>query len=344
MELPLKLITMGTTGLEFDDGQGFGFDSQALGFPPSSAHSFSSASSSGPYTPTSGRSTPRNADSVDFSSSFASSVDPFSFDLTPPSSASISTFFPVEWKTGDACDFFQTGLPITPSRSHMELSGLPYNNYDNQYTPAQPFDLYPFANGLGPSPLPPTPVQVVQVKQEWDQWSNWDHVQESPISFEELGGFEKHGMTDLVGAVGRRLFTDTVKEKTTALQRVQNDSSLRARKRARPEKLMNVPFKKEGKNENFCHYPGCDRKYKKKEHLKRHVDSAHKEAKHECSFCGRIFNRTDNRKQHLLLHSVDRKSGRVRFEEGAAEKLEAEMKQTKPRRGTKAKARAAACS
>jgi len=271
---------------DFGDAEGFSFDSHVMGYPPSSTSSFSSDASFGPYTPTSGRSTPPGCDGMNIDTSFTSSVDPFSFDLTPPSSA-MSAYFQIDMKPEDSCGFFQPRLLATPSRSQLGLSSLPYGSEANPHTPSQSLDFCTFATALDPSPLPLTPMRSAQVGESWETWAMWAQP-ESPISFEkQQSPFQhptavKHERKTPLSFVpddfSRRRLFDTAKERTTALQHIQQESPMR--ERVRPTKkepkivmMDGLPVEKISDDKFFCNWVGCTKRFQKKEHLVRHISS-----------------------------------------------------------------------
>lgn len=54
-----------------------------------------------------------------------------------------------------------------------------------------------------------------------------------------------------------------------------------------------------------CDY--CGRRFKRQEHLKRHIRSLHLNNKpYDCKFCDKKFSRSDNFNQHLKIHKTDR--------------------------------------
>jgi zinc finger protein BrlA len=67
-----------------------------------------------------------------------------------------------------------------------------------------------------------------------------------------------------------------------------------------------------------CPWEGCNRRFRRQEHLKRHERTHTKEDLFECEFCGKYFNRTDNLKDHILRHTLPyKKSSRTTFYPGA---------------------------
>ncbi|CAK7219442.1 hypothetical protein SCUCBS95973_003823 [Sporothrix curviconia] len=78
-----------------------------------------------------------------------------------------------------------------------------------------------------------------------------------------------------------------------------------------------------------CLVPGCpSRPFKRSEHLKRHVTTHHENKdSFPCEFCGRHFNRKDNWRSHLKLHTVTRgKNARTDYYPAAVRIYEHEMK------------------
>jgi hypothetical protein len=271
------------------------FESLSLAYPPSSSHSFSSASSSfGVFTPTSGRSTSpnSNSESLNFATSFGSAVDTFSYDLTPPSSA-ISPYFEADVRYEDPCVLYQSRPPVTPSRSQPEFTNHLLSNYSQQ-TPAQVTSFFSFGAELAPSPIPPTPLHESQFGQSWDTWSTAWPLTDSPIDFVKK---EEDSPIDFVKKEedspypsfsapahhGRRLFDDPAKKKTTALRKAQLRGSPAStggiRKRTKPstpptKALANgleVPVAE--CNKVKCDWDGCDLVFKKKEHMVRHKNA-----------------------------------------------------------------------
>lgn len=76
-------------------------------------------------------------------------------------------------------------------------------------------------------------------------------------------------------------------------------------------KVMGVPQKTRGRKPSLvpdlskqfgCEF--CDRRFKRQEHLKRHVRSLHMgEKPFECHICNKSFSRSDNLNQHIKTHS-----------------------------------------
>ena len=52
-----------------------------------------------------------------------------------------------------------------------------------------------------------------------------------------------------------------------------------------------------------CSYPNCDSRFKRYEHLKRHLRTHTRERPYVCSKCTRSFSRQDNLTSHARTHS-----------------------------------------
>jgi zinc finger protein BrlA len=65
----------------------------------------------------------------------------------------------------------------------------------------------------------------------------------------------------------------------------------------------------------LCTWDGCPKKFARKEHLRRHEKDCHICSESpECEFCGKVFNRKDNLKQHIKIHSApEKKASRTRY-------------------------------
>ncbi len=67
-----------------------------------------------------------------------------------------------------------------------------------------------------------------------------------------------------------------------------------------------------------CTWEGCDGRFRRQEHLKRHERTHTRKDLFLCEFCEKKFNRTDNLKDHILRHTLpNKKSSRTDFYPGA---------------------------
>ncbi|EXA29401.1 hypothetical protein FOVG_19116 [Fusarium oxysporum f. sp. pisi HDV247] len=131
----------------------------------------------------------------------------------------------------------------------------------------------------------------------------------------------------------RRMMVNEIQRKTAELQHAQ---IRRTRKRsAKPDSVPVDPVW------SSCDYPGCDKAYRRKEHLKRHKQIFHGEGpnRFSCEFCGKDqFNRRDNLNNHRKLHARPNNRNRgVEFVADAVLVIEQEKRSRRRRAPPKAK-------
>ncbi|KAK0658289.1 hypothetical protein QBC41DRAFT_57015 [Cercophora samala] len=317
-------------------------------FSPSGSSFSLSSSSYGPHTPTSGRSTPPRH-SFDYASSFSSSIDGHSIELTPPSSAT-NSYFPFAFKGDGVSDFSQPGFPLTPSRSQLSFSGFSHNGYGVQLSPSQHVEYF-CGDNLFQQPAVVSPQQQLPSSNGLENW-RWPQDSHSPISFGEHTPkrpsvmvrhpplkFEDEG--DDINMRNKYIKENLSVEPSTVgllpspLHRVKDDSpppprQRHARMRAPKEAVNDV----EPKATHRCIVPGCSYgPYRRNEHLKRHLKNEHgiggEKEGYLCEFCPpekskdgqpKRFNRKDNWLQHIKLHMKNKsKNSRTEHNPGAIE-------------------------
>jgi len=88
----------------------------------------------------------------------------------------------------------------------------------------------------------------------------------------------------------------------------------RRMKRELRESILPNQLRVQMKPKKLCTWPGCNGKFQRQEHLKRHEKTHEGKEVFPCPFCKHIFNRTDNLKQHVYLHSqIGKKSSRTQY-------------------------------
>jgi len=132
----------------------------------------------------------------------------------------------------------------------------------------------------------------------------------------------------------RRLHIEDIQQKTSALHRAQQG---RLSKRDRMMDFTRIP-----QGMYRCDFPECAnrRPFKRQEHLKRHKETKHKldGVVFACPFCSKTFNRRDNYRSHLQLHTKkDRTISRTRYDPRAEALYEEEIRNTKQRNFLKKK-------
>lgn len=89
-------------------------------------------------------------------------------------------------------------------------------------------------------------------------------------------------------------------EATEQIGTIGTDGSMKRRKRRQPSnRKTSVPRSPGGKS-FVC--PECSKKFKRSEHLRRHIRSLHTSEKPFVCICGKRFSRRDNLRQHERLH------------------------------------------
>ncbi|KAL1840293.1 hypothetical protein VTJ49DRAFT_582 [Mycothermus thermophilus] len=235
-----------------------------------------------------------------------------------------------------------SALPSTPTRGLPEFHELPlFDNGDfldavqttnREYAVANDFAMH----ALLSAPSAPTPFGLSSTNM-----THWTYP-ESPIRFDmqsparsvHMGQRFKResGNDDTVPATpstpsshdepftpsppstpvslaNKRLrMVNQVRHRTTALQhQVQQGAPSCLGRRTRKEYSQMLDpeedIKVEKAGNNPCEVEGCGKVFRRKEHLKRHIKTAHTNIRWICEFCSHRFNRFDNYKNHIGLHN-----------------------------------------
>ncbi|KAI1480814.1 hypothetical protein F4774DRAFT_418027 [Daldinia eschscholtzii] len=336
-------------------GDEFHLESQAVSC-GSSTGSFSSASTSSslpePFTPTSGRSTP-GIRSLSMDQDAVAYPTPTGFDLTPPSSA-FGGYFPPDAKADIHRYMDYNGASPSPSRKSsmqsqsMDLdyapilpasyASLPGQDHVIEHANSQSMGHYPFGEYATPPHFPVSANAYHLDNSACDASSMWAWNGHSPVSFfgrghpsaspspsQSLSSRERSVLTPsyLSSHVKRRVGVHRVQQKTSALRKAQHRHGVRI------ERIAAATFK--------CDYPNCTKgPFKRQEHLKRHKDTKHAENMEliltSCPFCDKPFNRKDNYRQHLKLHTLkNRTTRRTDYFPEAQALLDEEVNKTKQR-------------
>ncbi|KAJ8064705.1 hypothetical protein OCU04_007025 [Sclerotinia nivalis] len=136
----------------------------------------------------------------------------------------------------------------------------------------------------------------------------------------------------------RRPYFDSP-QSTAALQRIQAATPTKATARRKIKREPTVPIRVENSAKLPCNHPGCNRKFQRQEHLKRHEQTHnHLAPKHQCPFCKKEFGRTDNLKSHIALHrKKDRKAARTDYHPDADRFYESLTKKSRKPEDSEAK-------
>ncbi|EWY79471.1 hypothetical protein FOYG_17376 [Fusarium oxysporum NRRL 32931] len=325
--------------------------------------SASSASSAyDPFTPTSGRSTPHGFGNMIFDGPYKSVS--YRADLTPPSSAMHEFMFgPVkpEPEHVSVCE----SLPSTPVKreqldfeyEHMMDMKMANHGLTGLLTPSDSSGMYPYSLGasIDPVSLMMTPTQSVYGSEAGGTGSSGSCANDIQISFcpnRQLSsnfdslGMDRHSKSPVDHHLRdpdspdrmlaqTKLMVHGIQQKSAELQRAQIQSS---RKRS-----VNPDSAQDGVREAMCKcdYDGCDKAFRRNEHLKRHKQTFHGEGpnRFSCEFCRKDqFNRQDNLNNHRKLHARPNSRSRgVKFIPTAVPVIEQEERSRKRRAPSKSK-------
>ncbi|KAI0180777.1 hypothetical protein GGR52DRAFT_5069 [Hypoxylon sp. FL1284] len=316
----------------------------------SSSGSFSSASTASsmpePFTPTSGRSTPGLR-------SVSMEHEPFHypasgvFEMTPPSSA-FGSYYPTEVKADFHRYMDYHNASPSPSRKSsiqaqamdMEYAPMAPNTYPHGIEPSssQQMGHYSFTDYVASPSYPVSSSAYPVDSTTCGPSSAWTWTGDSPVSLfgkghhsaspspsQHLQSRDRNDLTPsyLISHSRRRVNMDKVQQKTSALHRAQDRSGVRI------ERIAAATFK--------CNYPDCQKgPFKRQEHLKRHKITKHAADPMTiitpCPICAKPFNRRDNYRQHLKLHTIKhRRTRRTEYHSDAQAILDEEMNKTKQR-------------
>ncbi|KAK8039436.1 hypothetical protein PG993_007847 [Apiospora rasikravindrae] len=333
----------------------------------SSARSFSTASSCDPFTPTSGRSTPnrhqaRRSAMEDFEPVLCSSS--MGYEMTPPTS-DLGGYYPVDVKSEYAPSSMSSENMIsTPMRkihlqdqmidfdfnhvlgNPMQPSGAPYDS-----TNPHALQHYPLhesmASGSPPMALSPPmgPTPSYTFNQEYDEYPAWppQMTESHPLdcnfyNIPEPSSMHIHLDTRanaptsvLRSNAKRKVYMDNAQRRGTSLQKVHGRNEVK-----KDISEEQIPVSKIPKAMHVCDFPGCEKQtaFKRREHLRRHQNTKHGlGVEVTCEFCPKKFNRRDNWRQHLRLHTEpNRPMTRTNYHKEAVHKYEEERNNTKRRR------------
>ncbi|KAI0517309.1 hypothetical protein F5B22DRAFT_117011 [Xylaria bambusicola] len=149
---------------------------------------------------------------------------------------------------------------------------------------------------------------------------------------------------DVNAAMGEAIYPPSyfsIQERSAALHQVQGRCRINKRtkvpmvmvERRNASNLESIPAMVCTSGAHKCPHPNCrDRKpFKRQEHLKRHQTTVHGGLDSvKCQFCSGRFNRNDNYRTHLKLHTET--GGRTPYFAEAQAVYEEEMRKTKQRR------------
>lgn len=271
----------------FDIDDTFTLCSQSMSACPSTASSFSSAPSVyDPFTPSSRRSTP-NELAINFADS-SCYTGPQTAEMTPPSTMSKFMLGPIK-QEAEQMFFSSESLPTTPMKKIEYINfdslvdmNLPSHPSLGTITPSQSFGLHHTYSPEAPQSYIMTPTHSMSGSEIADSSSSWSVVNESPIAFLQQRNLPYNDIDGLdMGHVPmspmpyhmqssgspnrlrmqRKMMLHEAQRKTSELQRAQ---------RKRADKSEAPPMDVVRRAMCKCDYPGCNKAFRRNEHLKRH--------------------------------------------------------------------------
>jgi hypothetical protein len=133
----------------------------------------------------------------------------------------------------------------------------------------------------------------------------------------------------------RQLIFEPVR-RPAALQQTQAELQILRRTRKRGQ-MIPSNIRIQHAPEQKCSWPRCNREFKRSEHLKRHELTVHhpNQEVFPCQFCKHLFNRKDNLKTHLKLHTDPLKAKRTDFFKEAQAAYDGIGRKSKKKKKTK---------
>ncbi|KAL2155572.1 hypothetical protein VTH82DRAFT_314 [Thermothelomyces myriococcoides] len=261
---------------------------------------------------------------------------------------------------GHMSDFAHFSIPVTPTRPKYDSQYCPLGGSASQEYPPQPTGRGLAITQFNTHTNPGEPSVLVQCEHLSDTTSNCiapnnptDVKLQSPVQFpplcpstEQQDGVEPAVPTTPLLRTRTQTSMDEVRHKTTILQQqVQQCHSPKKRARVRKDTGRRTVTTVDGSfpidsielaSTFKCPVEGCDKMYRRSEHMKRHIQSVHGHARYSCDWCKHTTNRWDNLKAHIKLHGTQREQPgskpRVQFAAGAVLQYEEIMK-NESRRG-----------
>ncbi|EEU34921.1 uncharacterized protein NECHADRAFT_39683 [Fusarium vanettenii 77-13-4] len=325
----------------------FGLPSHSMSYPFDST-SFSSASSSyGPFIPTSRVSTPHEFSALEPDASYT-----FSYRVDVSSQEGAGNVMLDAISTKPEQMPFPNGPPNKPTK--QELIDFDYREISMAHKPSMdPLatsrpETFAISHGavIDATSFVMTPTQVSSGFKDTSVHSPWSRTSSSPFlqSNDDIFDidrqpeypyyiYDSHCIRDadsLEQARPRQIVTEEI-HKTAEIPSIQARSP--GKRAIEPVPISAKPVW------SSCDYPGCDRAFRRKEHLKRHKQSFHGEGPNRflCEFCGKgDFNRRDNLNIHRKLHARrNSHNRRVKFVADAVTAIEQEKRSRRFRARTR---------
>ena len=251
------------------------------------------------------------------------------FDFNTPAHHSLPTF--EEFSELDSEDEFVNGLVNFPppenvqffgakrQRTRSDLVSLENDTFvsEDDFDDFEEFDdSEQFAVACLPSP--PASGSEVEVKKEKRSKKSKKAArsEEDSSEFDNLVRSRKYTvpMNAASGAPPQEASSEDQQNSTAPSQSGSSESNMANNMTGTPSEAggnaQSAPINRRGRKQSLTEDPSktfvcdiCNRRFRRQEHLKRHVRSLHTHDKpFECNECGKKFSRSDNLSQHMRTH------------------------------------------
>ncbi|KAM5526865.1 hypothetical protein FOXYSP1_20698 [Fusarium oxysporum f. sp. phaseoli] len=308
-------------------GDSFSLCGQPMSCPSTNSSYSSTSSAYDPFIPICPQSTPHEFGNMHFGVPY----NPVSHrtELTPSSSAMGKFMFGRVQTESEHMPFRDT-LPNTPMKQEkrdveytymIDMNMTPYGSMGSS-TPSNSFGMYGYSPdaSIGAPPFMTTPAQSLSGSEAADAGSSWSCANHRPLSFfpnkQLFSGFDsfdldRHSQSPLGHSLheptspnrmpAQKKMVVKVQEKSDKIKKPKTQSS---RKRSiKPDPGQSDAVRRARYK---CNYPGCQKGFRRNEHLGRHKQTYHGEGhnRFSCEFCKKDqFNRQDNLNNHRKLHA-----------------------------------------
>lgn len=221
----------------------------------------------------------------------------------------------VNFPTTDNVQFFGTKRQRTSSGSDLvSLDNEPFISEDD-FDDFEGFeDSEQFATACLPSP-PASGSETEVKKEKRSKKSKKAHCDEDSTDFDNLVRSRKYtvSMNAASGAPAQESTTEQQHQSTAPSQSGSSETTAANNNGGGSEEgntPSQPPVNRRGRKQSLTEDPSktfvcelCNRRFRRQEHLKRHVRSLHTHDKpFECHECGKKFSRSDNLSQHARTH------------------------------------------
>lgn len=270
--------------MEFASDPDFDFNGPPLGWPSGSVSGSSYTSSSfGPHTPNSGRSTPHFSNSFDYGSSFAS-VEPISYDAAAPPSPTMPTYFHPNNKDGRVSDIIFPACTAPSPWGGVNMLGQSFTGCSSQIMPPQPIMEFSFpSHQMASHHYMPSPPALSQQQHNISHGpTHWTYP-DSPISFGQQSPITRPVEAMRTSKRESQEQPMTPRSPSVAETKRVPETQYKASTKPKRDRKRRVAAEVGGDEDELavdavepastfqCPIEGCNNRYRRTEHMKRHI-------------------------------------------------------------------------